>query len=103
VLVALNLFFVALKSVATQFEKKSQFEKRKNGSLRRKSFATSAAARVSYFFIKFNIQQVQHEFLNVRGTLLSEEIEDFSLYFQRSLRGRGTRPRGSKGGSAETN
>ena len=23
--------------------------------------------------------------LNVRGTLLSEEIEDFSLYFQRSL------------------
>jgi hypothetical protein len=48
-LVVLNLFFVALKSAATQFEKKSQFEKRKNGSLRRKSFSASTTARVSYF------------------------------------------------------
>ena len=82
-LVALNLFFVALQSAAIQFEKKSQFEKRKNGSLRRKSLSASATAWVSYFFIKFNIQQVQHELfscLNVRSTLLSEEIEDFSLF-----------------------
>jgi hypothetical protein len=78
-LVALNLFFVALKSAATQFEKKSQFET-KNGSLRRKSFAASTTAWVSFIC---EIQRITDTMWtsNVRSTLLSEEIEDFSLYF----------------------
>jgi hypothetical protein len=97
-LVALDLFFVALKSAATQFEKKSQLENVKwKFTLKRFRNFNNSLSKLSFRKIQYTTGTTWIlNVLNVRSTPLSEEIKDFSLFILAfSLRKRNA-PKGIK-------
>jgi hypothetical protein len=97
-LVALNLFFVALKSAATQFEKKSQLENVKwKFTLKRFRNFNNSLSKLSFRKIQYTTGTTWIlNVLNVRGTLLSEEIEDFFTLFSAFSSRKRNAPKGIK-------